>query len=422
MTDIANKSKENRGILQPAKAKLKRQLARLEIDQQNVEDHVKTLHDQLDARKKELLDEIRQHQVNLEQIQTQLKEDDYLGELKQLEASASAARDGGTEQALLTLPSLQASLPKPVRPFCEKTVNTRMVFRPEISLHVGSFCQARDVDNITLLRVWMNRNTGWNQHQVTLLPNGMMAIKTNNSKVILLDKDGSLHADSSKAGVRLTCPQGIAYHPQMNMLAVCELYSRCIQYLDTTDLNLRKQTRIGYIEHLHDVMALSCGRLAVHGCVGRRSVVKIYDSEVKPVSGPWNTYITNTGDTAELGFICNFTVDNKDNIYVSSDNYVVQFDKKGRTLRVWETEGCPRGLAVHGDLLLVGEKPGNVVAYNIKGEDSKTILTLTAEDNENIGRLKSLATYGKNLAILGSTWVIMYRISPGYIRSHCCYH
>ena len=79
MTNIAEKIKENKDKLQPAKQKLKDYLADIDVDQQSVKDHVKVLHDQPDARQKELLDEIRQHQVNLQKIQTQLKEDDYLG-------------------------------------------------------------------------------------------------------------------------------------------------------------------------------------------------------------------------------------------------------------------------------------------------------------------------------------------------------
>ena len=150
------------------------------------------------------------------------------------------------------------------------------------------------------------------------------------NKVILIDLEGTVVADSSIMGVTMENACGIIYHSQMNMLLVCD--KKCIIYLDPIYLKKRKQITVDTETDLIDIGVLHSGKLVT--CQSKSSV-RIYDTEGQPQSSVWSTYTTETGDDKKLFPVRCINVDNKDNVYVTLRNKVVKFDTTGITLCAW---------------------------------------------------------------------------------------
>ena len=113
-------------------------------------------------------------------------------------------------------------------------------------------------------------------------------------------------------------PWGTAYHPQMNVLLVCEQPTKHIKYLHATDLTLKKQVAINNATYLYGISVLSCGSLVISGYCGSQYGVGVYTTEGVPQSQhihQYNDKMEHVYSYSSSPFYT--TVDNRDDIYVS---------------------------------------------------------------------------------------------------------
>lgn len=245
---------------------------------------------------------------------------------------------------------------------------------------------------------------GGNYYGVVFTSKGNIAMTGQYKKsVILISKDGSIIADSSEMN-SIVQIRGIAYHPKLDALLVCDESSKCVIFLDATSLEFKKKVEVPGIEEPHGIAVMSNGSMVV---TGYRGPVGVFNTDGKQLK-LWKSYKNGSGLWNWPYFV---VVDHDDNIIVSdmAGHKIIKLDKSGQFLNEWRTEGWPLGMEVVGNVLLVAQwEPDRVVAYDLKVKDTRLVLSWS---RAQYGVIRSVSVEDECLAVLGQNGLRIYKLT-----------
>ncbi len=135
--DISHNIEINKKYIQPARVALMEGLTSVQQQKNTIKEHCKILKDDIDCKVKYLLAQADEHENSLYKLKKQVEEDDHLVALYKLKETVEAAWDRGIEQALISLPSIQATLPPDSKPPSQQAFN-KLIFAPQHSVDVGT--------------------------------------------------------------------------------------------------------------------------------------------------------------------------------------------------------------------------------------------------------------------------------------------
>ncbi len=415
---ICENIEANKREMQPAKMALTKELGCVKHVKQEIKQQGKKLKDQIDVQVQTLLKDVDTHEYSLHAIKQQVESDDQLVTLCKLKETAQAACNGGIEQTLLTLPTIQAALPPNPKPVNQQAF-TKLLFTPQVAINVGALHMTGRTaykTNIKSIKVWDKANVGkrvWDM--VCLIKWKIVFTDIGNQAIVLMDK-GQVLADSRQKGVKLHKPLGIVYHPKQDCLLVCDYIGGHVTFLHPTSLREMKKVKISGISHPVGVCVMSDGNIVVSGGgkaggVYHPDSVGVYDIHGK-LKHLQHTYNRGTDKFAGAAFVA---VDNQDNILVSNCNSkkIVKLDKAGRFLCDWSTQGNPRGLTVAGDIVLVAEwNPDCMMAYSLHGGDARQVLAWNRGRKDKFSKIMALSTTPQyDLTVVGEKGLRMYRLT-----------
>ncbi len=414
---IVGNIEANRSKIQEAKVAVTEGLECVKHIKQEIEEQGKKLKDQIDVQVKILFKEVDTYEHSLHAIKEQVESDNQLVTLSKLKETAEAACNGGIEQTLLTLPTIQAALPPNPKPVSQQAF-TKLMFTPQDSINVGVLNKTEitlHTTNIKSLKVWEKANVGEHVFDVVHLRKGKIVFteKEDRNNIILMDREGKVLAESTQEGVRLQDPRGIAYHPTQGCLLVCDCKGGHVSFLHPTTLCEMTKVKIPGIHIPTGVCVMSDGNIVVSG---EDKVGELYSDFVGvfDIHGSqlhlWHTYNNGAHKFAGAWYIA---VDDEDNILVSnySSKKIVKLDKMCRFLCEWSTRGEPWGLAVAGDIVLVAERsPDCVRAYNLQGGDARQVLAWD-RGKGHFGKIRSLSIVNNDLTVVGARGLQMYKLT-----------
>ncbi len=405
--------------IQPAKVALIAELECVKHMKQKIKEQGKKLKDQIDVQVKRLLQEVDKHEHHLHAIKEQAESADQLVTLYKLKQAAEAACNGGIEQTLLTLPTIQAALPPNPKPVNQQAF-TKLLFTPQDSINVGALHVTGSTEcktNIKSLKVWEKANVGTCVWDAVYLGKGNIAFTDrDNNTIILLDRKGQVLADSKQKGVRLQDPWGITYyHSTQDCLLVCDCKGGHVSFLHPTTLWEMTRVKMSGISRPAGVCVMSDGNIVVSGCSKASGIYNPDSVGVFDIHGTllhmWHSYNNATDRFVDVGYVA---VDDEDNILLShrQSKKIIKLDKTGMFLWEWSTHGEPWGLTVAGDIVLVAEDdPDCVMAYNLQGGDARQVLAWDRGQEDQFGSIMSLSTHNDDLSLVGERGLRMYKLT-----------
>ncbi len=393
----------------------------IEEIRQNVRTHMQNLQARLKERENELMEEINKYESEVLEIQSSIDLGTDIDRLSQLKETAKAALAGGIEQILLTLPTIHAALTQTASKRDKAVIIPRkLTFNPEESLQVGNLHKdpnevfnSRDLGhkhacNIKTVSVTDERSgIGKSLWDGVFVKKSVLAITDcKENAILLVDSQGHILTDSQKQGVVLHHPCGIAYHPTLHCLVVCDSGAHCLCVLDSSTLSLTKKVQLAHFSP-HGVAVMSNGNIVLTDSNNKK--VGVFDMNGTQLYS-WDTY--NNGASR---FRCPWyvTVDRDNNIYVADflDMTIVKFNETGAMLSEWQTKSEPHGLTVCGDKVLVAEHgpPHRVREYSVKGGPGRRLLKWHRE--EGFERIMSVAIHHEQLVVIGQQGLRLYKLT-----------
>ncbi len=135
---ISSEIQKNTLNIQSVKNTIKSKLDNIEHERHQIKTQTETLRARLKQREDTLLDELDQYEKDLQTVEKDLPDKEHLKTLLEIKKTAEAAREGGIEQILMSLPPLQAMMPSVmVRLPLIKSISSQMVFAAEDSINIG---------------------------------------------------------------------------------------------------------------------------------------------------------------------------------------------------------------------------------------------------------------------------------------------
>ncbi len=96
------------------------------------------LQDRLNKREKELMDKINKYEAEIDKLQRSVNSEVGVETFTKLKQTAEAVLVAGTEQILLTLPSIKAIIPQSAKKLTEIMTPGKIIFNPEESMNIGN--------------------------------------------------------------------------------------------------------------------------------------------------------------------------------------------------------------------------------------------------------------------------------------------
>ncbi len=393
-----------------------------EIDK--IKQHGTNLKGFIDTKVKRLVEEAEAREKMLQHLKYQSGSYELLCMLKE---TAEAACDRGIEQVLLTLPTIQATLPLDPMPITGPHAHHKLLFIAEHSLNIGAFHSAENMPHaatsteqgtsgeagtikIHVSPKWERKCIADNLWDIAFTGEGNLAFLESKPKTrvgLLNNSEGKLMCDSRNQGVRLGCPRGIAFHPKENVLLVCDQTAGRVIFLNSTNLKWSGQIKISGIKDPTGIAVLSDGNIVV---TGSQSSVGLFDIDGFPLH-LWEH--VNQYHTAPLYV----AVDQQDNILMSlyRAQKIIKLIDSGATMVQQATEGLPCGVAVaSGNILLVAQQdPDCIMAYSMQADTARHILTWESGNVGEFGSILSVAVYDDYnlIAIMGQCGIKLVGLS-----------
>ncbi len=404
----------NKEIVVPSKTTLNERLNIIDDIRLNVRTHMQNLQARLKEKENELMEEINKYERDVLEIQRSVDlriDNDRLSQLKETAEEALAA---GTEQILLTLPSIKAALTQTASTRVEIVIPGPIRFQPQNSLQVGKVLKDRNEvfygEDFMYKIVYVideRSDVGGELWDVVFVKESVMAVTDYKKNVVLLmDSQGHILKDSHKQGVKIQDPRGIAYHPKLDCLVVCERSAHCLCMLDPNTLSLTKKVQLKQLSPW-GVAVMSNGNIVLTECDKR--MVGVFDMNGTQLYS-WQTY--NNG-ASRFDIPIYLTVDRDNNIYVAefASKKIVKLSKTGEMLCEWQTEGDPGGLTVCGDKVLVAEfgSHDSVIEYSVKGGPGRGLLSWHSQ--RGFCKIRSIAIHQDQLAVIGPQGLRIYKLT-----------
>ncbi len=383
----------------------------------NVRTHMQNLQTRLKKREIELMEEINKYESDVLEMQKSVDLRIHNDRLSQLMMTAEEALAGGTEQILLTLPTIQAALTQAASTRVKIVIPGPLKFQPQNSLKVGNLlkdrnevfygedCMYKYACNIkTVSVIDEGSDIGSWLWDVVFVQESVMALTDCDKKgVLLVDSQGPILTDSHKQGVVFQDPRGIAYHPTLDCLVVCDRDAGCLCMLDPNTLSLIRKVQLKQVPPC-GVAVMSNGNIVLTD--NKKNKVGVFDMNGTQL------YTCNNG-ASMFGCSIYITVDRDNNIYVPDwdANKIVKLSETGKMLCEWNTRGKPRGLTVCGDKVLVAEcgPPDCVREYSVEGEPGRCLLTW--HEQEGLRWIMSIAIHQDQLAVIGTEGLRLYELA-----------
>ncbi len=394
---------------------LKCRLDTIEEIKLNVRTHMQNLQTRLKERENELMDEINKYEREVIKIQSSIDLGIDRDRLSHLKETAEAALVGGSEQILLTLPSIQAALSQKGG----KTVIIpgNLTFKREDSLQVGNLHNNKievfndmheHTCNIKTVTVTDERSDiGSSLWDCVFVNESVMAVTDCNKKVILLvDIQGHILTDSHRQGVVFQDIRSIAYHPILDCLVVSDEGADCLYMLDPNTLSLTRKVQLTQLSP-YGVAVMSNGNIVLTDVNKKKvGVFNINGTQLYL----WDTYNNGARKFCTPWYVA---VDRHNNIYVAefTGKKIVKLSETGEMLCEWQTKGDPFGLTVCGDKVLVAEHstPNCVIEYSEKGGRGRKLLTWQIQ--RGFSNIRSIAIHKDLLAVIGYQGLRLYKLT-----------
>jgi len=430
MDDVINtiydRIKHHNTEYRPKMERVEQLIRNAEQQEVNIIEHVEKLSQKIQERKQHLIGQVRCTKEQLVEIKKKLDDGDQLGDLESILQAAEETRGGGIQQILMSMAAIQDALPDPTPAVIYRVLSAKMKFQPEWSPFVGAFRE----ENYTLEPYTQVESLQGISHDITYTAEGNIAITDIEGRVMLLDQNSKVIADSSKTGVVLQEPCGITYYPKDDVLVVGDNMAGQLTMLDPRTLQFVKNVKLAGITNPIAVATLNDDETLV---VTQALCTDDVKMGLFHVNGDclklWSTYDIDK----QLSRPCHTFVDSKNRIWVPEicgDDFevvsILGFDADGHLLHKLKTPKWPLGMAEYRGEILVAlsdggrpgypDYPGEVLAWNVKDNTSRTILHWSQTDLSTVGRILSLAVYKDTLAVLGTCGLRLYNIrqfSPG---------
>ncbi len=409
---ISSEIQYNKEIVVPSKTALNERLNIIEEIRLNVRTHMQNLQTRLKEKENELMEEINKYEIDVLEIQKSVDLRIDSDRLSQLKGTAEEALAGGIEPILLTLPTIQAALTQTASTRVKIVIPGTIRFKPENSLQVGNLLKDKNevfnsgdcVHEHTCNIKTVTGDIGSHLWDVVFVRESVMAVTDLHKNVVLLvDSQGHILTDSHKQGVVFQDACGIAYHPTLDCLLVCDKGTDCLCMLDPNTLSLTKKVPLIHFS--------ACGVAVMPNSnivLTDDRTVGVFDMNGTQLYS-WDTY--NNG-APMLDCSTYLTVD-RDNIYVSEFNSkkIVKLSDAGEMLCEWQIESGLCGLTVCGDKVLVAEcgPPNCVREYNVEGGPGRRLLTWDIQGE--FGKIMSIAIHQDQLAVIGTEGLRLYKLT-----------
>ncbi len=269
--------------------------------------------------------------------------------------------------------------------------------------------------------IWEKADFGDRMIDVAFTKTGNLAVTDCiASRVMLIDGEGELLADSSALGVSLSRPHGIEYHPAEDAFLVCDYKGGCVKVLDANSLQQKRTIKLETISDPWGIGVLSSGNIVVtEGTYEGMSKVGVFDMHGRQRI-TWNRH--GEDNNMKFGFPHYVAVDRLDHFYISDwgQDMIIKFSDVRGYLSAWNTKSSPWGMAVQGDILLVAQW-GNIherkcpmdhadflMAYNLEGQNGREVYNWNSQLPES-DKIKSVVVRKDKLAVLGLNKLNMCR-------------